>query len=44
MATKVKQSYSPRANTSVTRKDGRIVKFTVWQTGVTGSTQRVVVP
>lgn len=44
MATTVKQSYSPRANTSETRKNGQIVKFTVWQTGVTGSTQRIVVP
>ncbi|HWV45304.1 MAG TPA: hypothetical protein VN039_04625 [Nitrospira sp.] len=44
MATSVKQTYSPRVNTSETRKDGRIAKFTVWQTGVTGSTQRIVVP
>ena len=44
MATKVKQSYSPRYNTSVTKKNGRITKFTVWQTAVTGSTQRVEVP
>lgn len=44
MATTVKQTYSPRANTSVTRRGGHIVKFTVWQTRVAGSTQRVVVP
>lgn len=43
MATKVKQTYSTY-NTSITRKGGRITKFTVWQSGVAGSTQRVVVP
>lgn len=43
MATKVKQTYGTY-NTSETHKGGRIVKFTVWQTGVVGSTTRVVVP
>lgn len=43
MATKVTQKYGTH-NTSVTRRGRTIVKFTVWQSGVPGSTQRVIVP
>lgn len=43
MATTVKQTYGSH-NTSVTKKNGQVTKFTVWVTGVAGSTQRVVVP
>ena len=38
MATTVKQTYAPRFNKSVTRREGRIVKVTTWITGVSGST------
>lgn len=44
MATKVKQSYNKGHATSVTTRDGRITKFTLWYPGVANSTQRVVVP
>lgn len=43
MATKVSQKYGTY-NTSVTKRSGRITKFTVWVSGVSGSTQRVEVP
>jgi hypothetical protein len=44
MATKVTQKYGSSYNTSVTKRDGRITKFTVWLTGVPGSTFRVDFP
>lgn len=45
MATKVSQKYGKNGvATSITKKNGRISKFTLWYPGVVGSTQRVVVP
>lgn len=42
MATTVQQKYTASLNVSVTVKDGVTTKVTLWQTGVTGSTERVV--
>lgn len=33
MATRVKATYTPTLNLSITKRDGRIVKVTSWRTG-----------
>jgi hypothetical protein len=43
MATKVSQKYSNGHAVSTTKKNGSIVKVTVWTPGVPNSTQRVTV-
>jgi hypothetical protein len=40
--TKVTQTYTDSLNVSVTERDNGVSKVTLWQTGVPGSTQRVV--
>lgn len=42
MATKVKQTYALGGNVSITIKGDTITKVTTWETGVSGSTSRVV--
>jgi len=42
MSTIVSQTYTASLNVSVTHRDGLPTKVTLWTTGVSGSTQRVV--
>lgn len=41
MATKVKQTYTPSLNLSVTTRGGRVDRVTVWTTGDPKSTEVV---
>lgn len=42
MATTVNQTYTASLNVSVTERNGQPTRVTLWTTGVSGSTQRVV--
>ena len=42
MATTVSQTYTPSLNVSVTTRNGVPSRVTLWQTGVTGSTNVLV--
>lgn len=42
MTVKVSQTYTPSLNASVTTRDGMVTRVTFWQTGVPGSTDRMV--
>lgn len=42
MATIVTQTYTPSLNVSVTLRNGLATKVTLWQSNVSGTTQRVV--
>jgi len=42
MTTTVSQTYTASLNVSVTERDGVPTRVTLWTTGVTGSTRRVV--
>ncbi len=42
--TTVSQTYNKGFNESVVVRDGRISKYTVWQTGVANSTQTINYP
>lgn len=42
MSTIVTQTYTPSLNVSVTMKSGQATRVTLWQSGVSGSTQVIV--
>lgn len=42
MSTVVSQTYTPSLNVSVTTRDGLPSRVTLWVTGVSGTTHRIV--